>query len=204
MKFPFKREYTDEKILEILSKGTEEEDQVLRFIYKNNYRIIKRMILEHGGQRSDVEDVFQEAIIVLYEKIKSNQFKLTGTIKAFLYVVAQNIWRTQKKKKSKFTSNEPFEQLLDVPESGENITETNTEITTIVDRIMNELKPDCRMILQLSIYRKLDMKVIAGRMGFKNEQIARNKKNKCLNYLRKILHRFPDYERSLREYLQTG
>ena len=202
IQFPFRRRYSDAKIIEVLSQGSEEENKVLEFIYEEHYRSVQRLILRKGGQKSDVPDLFQDAVVVFYEKAKAGNFQLKGSIGAFLAVVAQNIWLTGRKRGEKILPEADLEQF--VPVNGYRTTPLpfEDERSQLVGQIMAELKSDCRTILYLSIYRKLNMKVIAEIMGYKNEQIARNKKNKCLNSLRRKIGDFPQFKETLREFLE--
>ena len=202
MKFPFRKHYSDEKTIEILSQGTEEEENVLEYLYETHYRSVQQMIISRGGQKSDAPDIFQDAIIAFYENVKAKKFQLSSSIKAYLFIIAQNIWITKQKKAGKIISTGSTEELEAFSNKTVHLVSPPKELSPIVDQIMQELKPDCRLILQLSIYNKMSMKAIAKKMGFKNEQVARNKKNKCLNYLRKILHENPKYERVLKTLLE--
>ena len=61
------------------------------------------------------------------------------------------------------------------------------ELSGFIQKLLVDLKEDCKKILTLAIYERLPMDEIAKQMGFLNSQIARNKKYKCLNHLKKII-----------------
>ena len=203
--FPFKKRFTDEEIVTILAEGVvEKEDEAIKHLYKHHYRSIQRMILSRGGMKNDVPDIFQDTIIAFYENVKSDKFKLERSIKNYLYIIAQNKWINKQKKNQKITPTENIEQLAEKSAYKNESIDYNWNQYGIIEKIMNRLKPDCRMILQLSIYQKMSMKDIAEHMSFKNSQIARNKKSKCLNYLRNILLQFPEDNLALIALLERG
>lgn len=53
---------------------------------------LKIYILKNGGTNEDANDVFQDALVVLYKKLQLPDFKLTASINTYLHAVAQNIW----------------------------------------------------------------------------------------------------------------
>lgn len=205
IEFPFRKSFTDEQILIILNEGlVKKENEVIKYLYKSNYRYIQKMVISRGGRKNDVPDIFQDTLIVFYENVKSGKFKLNQPIKNYLYIIAQNKWINRQKKLKRITSLEHEEQLEAPTSSIVEAPEYNWNEYNIIDRVMNKLKPDCKMVLQLSIYQKMSMHSIAEQMGFKNDQIARNKKRKCLNYLRDILRKFPEDRKALVELFEKG
>ena len=68
--------YHDEAIL----SGLQTRDVVIiKYIYKKFYQPVRHMITSNSGSEMDAEDVFQDALIVIYNKIKSGSLKLTSS-----------------------------------------------------------------------------------------------------------------------------
>ena len=44
-------------------------------------------MLNNNGNEDDAKDIFQESIIVLYEKVKAGKFELSSKLKTFIYSV---------------------------------------------------------------------------------------------------------------------
>jgi hypothetical protein len=67
---------------QLLLKGLAENDtRAVEAIYKDNFNMIQAFILNNNGSYDDARDIFQEAMITLYEKAKSESFVLTCQIK---------------------------------------------------------------------------------------------------------------------------
>ena len=54
-----------------LIKGLALDDKTaIEAIYKDNYGLIQNLVINNSGTEDDAKDIFQEALIVLYEKSK--------------------------------------------------------------------------------------------------------------------------------------
>src|SRR5690606_32505039 len=62
------------------------------WVYKKYYPSISRFILQNNGNEGDAEDIFQESIVVLYQKVTTPDFQLTSALKTFLFSIAKNLW----------------------------------------------------------------------------------------------------------------
>ena len=65
---------------------------VLKRLYVAHFPMILKLIINNNGTPDDAKDIYQEAIIVLYNKIKSGDFELTSKLKTFIYSVCRRLW----------------------------------------------------------------------------------------------------------------
>jgi DNA-directed RNA polymerase specialized sigma24 family protein len=76
-----------------LLKGLAGNDRnAIETIYKAHYSMIQTLIINNSGTSDDARDIFQEAIIVLYEKAKSGSFELHAQLKTYIYAVCRRLW----------------------------------------------------------------------------------------------------------------
>jgi len=179
--------YTDKKIIQdILSTSTHANNLALDSLYNRFYVVIQRFIIANKGTEEEAKDVFQEAIITLYENIKNGKFEQKSSIKTYLYSTGKYLWFNELKKKKKMQ-----------------LTELNNETTTSGDFAdFNDKQPDqdtqliallarmgdtCRNILTMYYYKKLSMKEIAYQLNFGSPESAKVQKNKCMNKLKNML-----------------
>ena len=80
---------TEQDLLEGLAKNDRE---AIETIYKQHYNMVQSMILSNSGYPEDARDIFQEAMIVLYEKARSGSFELNSQLKTYLYSVCRRLW----------------------------------------------------------------------------------------------------------------
>ena len=64
----------DQKLIELLQ--ADKTDKAFYKLY-SGYPKVEKLVLSKGGNKEDAQDVFQEALIVLYRKVNTTDFKLT-------------------------------------------------------------------------------------------------------------------------------
>lgn len=74
----------DHKIVQLLREG--KESIAFRKLY-SCYPKIEKLILSNGGSKSDAEDLFQEALIIFYEKVQQSNFELRSSISTYLQIL---------------------------------------------------------------------------------------------------------------------
>ena len=85
-----KAEPTEEIIL--LQRLAQNDRQAAESIYKQHFNMIQSLIINNNGSFDDARDIFQEAVIVLYEKARSGTFELNCQLKTYLYSVCRRLW----------------------------------------------------------------------------------------------------------------
>ena len=190
--------FTDEEVIEVIEQSSAALDDVLKYLYQKISTSLKPLVLSEGGSIDDVEDVVQDAVIVFYEKIKNKELRLHSTVLGYIYIVGKYIWNNKRRKKRKQL------HLVDDRVKTEDAEDFDVELFDInekafVGELMSQLGTGCQKVLTQSIYEQLSMEQIAEQNGYKNEQIARNKKYKCLKQLRKIIESSERFQSMLKE-----
>lgn len=163
-----------------------QDDKVLNYLYDHYYQTVKNHVLSNSGSEEDVSDVFQDAIITLYQKISADNFTLTSELKGYFFGIARNIWNVQLRhirRNEELNSDFPDdndEEVLDI------------FFQRIMSKAFNQLKPDCQECLTM-YYDGFSYEEIAERLGLKNESYARRKKYLCKEALMEIIKEDPEY-----------
>lgn len=167
---------TDEKVLELIRSGNE---KALEFLYKKNYRMVVRLIMRNSGSEDEAKDIFQDTLVVFWEKIRSNKLVLTSKISTYLFSVAQNLWR--KELDRKIRNSGEMKDGVSQPDW------ERKEKSDIIQQCLQSLSETCRRILTLYYFDQLSMVDLAREMGFANADTAKTKKYKCKNELDKLV-----------------
>lgn len=170
-----------------LLQGLAQDDKkAIETIYKENYNTIQALIINNNGTADDAKDVFQEAMIVLYQKVKSGTFEPQSRIKTYLYAVSRRIWLKRLLQQNKFLNgNDNHEELVIVDEDVEDHERRDVEFT-MMEKAMNSLGEPCRSLLEAFYLQKRQMQDIASSFGYTNADNAKNQKYKCLMRLKKL------------------
>jgi len=196
--FRKKESYSDSEIISILTSRKKHEDAVLRFLYAEVQPSLTKFILSNNGSSDDVEDIIQDAIIVFYEKVKNNQLQLEKTVSGYIYTVGKYMWynKLRKNKKQVRLENNDFSKI-GLDEFDIELFHTNE--TSFVKELLSKIGKACQTVLQQSVFEKIAMDQIAQLNGYKNEQIARNKKYRCLKELRTVIEQSTQYQTIVNE-----
>ncbi len=171
-----------EVVLGILNNS----EEALNKLYVGYYPMILQFILNNNGNEEDAKDVYQEAIIVLYNKIKSGDFELTSKLKTFIYAVSRRIWLKKLSQESKKPMN--VIDFADV-EAVENDMEKHEEKDQQFEKMHSALVllgEPCKTIIQDFYINNLSMQDISEKFGYTNTDNAKTQKYKCLQRLKKL------------------
>lgn len=159
---------------EILSRISEGDEKVLDYLYKKNYRMMSRIVLSGNGTEDEAKDIYQDALIIFWQKAISGKLILTSKISTYLYSICLNLWRKELDKKAKFTDNEVRDDVLQEFQEHE-----KKEKIRIVHECINELGETCKKILSYHYFDGMSMEDIAKKLDLANANTAKTKKYKC-------------------------
>lgn len=166
----------DSEILERISRG---DERMLDRLYKKYYRMMTNIVLSNNGTEQEAKDVYQEALLVFWQKTVSGKLVLTSKISTYLYSICLNQWRKELERKSRLSSEE-VESSYDLPHDA-------LERARIVRECIEELGDVCKKVLSLHYFDGLTMSDIATQMGFANTDTAKTKKYKCKKKLDSLI-----------------
>jgi len=172
---------------QLLLKGLVANDtKAVETIYKENFAMIQSFIINNNGTYDDARDIFQEAIITLYEKAKSESFVLTCLIKTYLYSVCRRLWLKRLQQMGRYVAQSDILEETVAVEDDIAIHEKRNADFAIMDRAMNSLGEPCKSLLESYYLQKKAMHEIAADFGYTNADNAKNQKYKCLMRLKKL------------------
>jgi RNA polymerase sigma factor (sigma-70 family) len=189
--------YSDEAILEGLRLRS---DYIINFIYKEYFPLIKFLVYENGGSGEDAEDVFQDGIIIIYNKISLNELRLTCSFKTYMYSVCRNLWLQKlSKRKAIFDKLTDVEEFIDLPQDLlKEASIAEAEMHRIIQIHFLALPDDCQKVLKLFL-KNIPLRDIAGIMGFKTENYAKTRKYLCKEELKKRIADDPRSQKFLKD-----
>lgn len=163
-------------------------------VYRENYKPVLAWVQARGGSADDGADVFQEAMVILFQKAQQEEFRLTCKIGTYLVAVAKYIWY----KKLQQQQRQPDFLLPDAGEDGsgpdhayEDDLKVQEEREAHFDQLgiaMEELGEPCRSLLRSFYHENRSMQEIAVLFGYTNPDNAKTQKYKCLTRLKKLFY----------------
>ena len=170
-----------------LLKGLAQNDsRAVEALYKNHFSMIQHFVTNNNGSFDDARDIFQEAMITLYEKVQLDNFALTCQIKTYLFSICKNLWLKRLQQMGKYSAPlSAQEETISVQEDLDRF-EKKDAAFAIMDRSLNSLGEPCKSLLEGYYLNKKGMQELASQFGYTNADNAKNQKYKCLMRLKKL------------------
>ena len=166
----------DSEVLERISRG---DERVLDHLYKKYYRMMTKIVLSNNGTEEEAKDVYQEALLVFWQKASGGKLVLTSKISTYLYSICLNQWRKELDRKSRLSSEEVEGAGYQGHEEKERL--------RIVKECIEELGDVCKGVLMYYYFDGMSMQDIAKKMNFANTDTAKTKKYKCKKKLDSLI-----------------
>ncbi len=178
-----KAEYNEQALLKGLANN---DSKAVETLYKSHFGMIQHFVTNNNGSLDDARDIFQEAMITLYEKVQTDSFSLTCQIKTYLFSICKHLWLKRLQQMGRYstplsTEEESVSLEMDMDESA-----NKDAAFAIMDRALNSLGEPCKSLLEGYYLNKKDMQALAAEFGYTNSDNAKNQKYKCLMRLKKL------------------
>jgi RNA polymerase sigma factor (sigma-70 family) len=171
-----------EVVLGILNNS----DDALNKLYIGYFPMVLQFILNNNGDEDDAKDVYQEGIIVLYNKIKGGDFELSSKLKTYIYSVCRRIWLKKLAQQSKKTNNiSDFEDIVSIDVDIEDHEQKEEQFDKMQSALLHLGEP-CKTIIQDFYLNNLSMQDISEKFGYTNTDNAKTQKYKCMQRLKKL------------------
>jgi len=176
----------DLKEQELLRGLALSDKKAIETIYKENYNMVQSLVINNSGTVQEAKDVFQEAMIVLFEKARSGTFELNCQIKTYVYSVCRRIWLKRLQQYNRYSVEmESLSETVPVEEDIEEHEKRDEEFM-ILEKAVGSLGEPCKSLIEAFYFQKRNMQEIASQFGYTNADNAKNQKYKCLMRLKKL------------------
>ncbi|MEM9548101.1 MAG: sigma-70 family RNA polymerase sigma factor [Bacteroidota bacterium] len=165
-------------------KNPEKELQKLYSLAKQ--KCITILIKKFPILASDAEEIFQEGMTILWEKIEKNEFT-EGKLEPYLMGIMKNLGHTrnrQYKKDQNFKQKKSIDRIL---YSENPLTAYNEERISLVNQALNKMGDPCKKLLDLYFNKQKSTEEIIKIMEYKNANTLKSKKYKCIKRLQNLV-----------------
>jgi RNA polymerase sigma factor (sigma-70 family) len=174
----------DARILDLIRSGDEE---ALVRLYESNRRSVTALVTRNRGTIDDANDVLQEALVILWERVRQGRYEARAKLSTFVYATAKNIWLRHLARQRRET---PMDMLPDTSPAEDPSPLEEMVVTETAARVahaLSRLGEPCKTLLTLFYWEEASMQEIAMRLGFANAETAKSKKYQCKQALHKLL-----------------
>jgi RNA polymerase sigma factor (sigma-70 family) len=166
----------DNEIVESIRKGNREKP--IRYLYKE-FPVIKANILASGGNKEIAEEIFNDALLLLIEKVSHPSFELSSKLSTYLFGISRFLWKNELRRQNRKQDLE-WEGAVILSEEFMNMDEEREERFQALETIIASLSKKCQDIFERLYYKNQSMQEIATALGFSSENSAKTQKYKCM------------------------
>ncbi|NGM66284.1 RNA polymerase sigma factor [Sphingobacterium sp. SGR-19] len=173
---------------EIIDGIREGNNLAIQQLYQIHFPPIANMVINNRGSREEAQDIFQETVMVLYNKISDGDFVLSSRLQTFLYAISKRLWLkhlTRGEAKYHKDSIDDYGESLAAEEIIEDHEVKEANLVQMEDAL-DGLGEPCRTILYDFYIQGRSMTAICEKFGYTNADNAKTQKYKCLQRLKKI------------------
>ena len=176
---------TDDTILaKLQSDSPEEQNQAFEYLYATEYKAVRAFVTRNHGTRVDAQDVFQDALVVLYTNLRQDNLVLRSSLHTYLQSVCRNIWKKKRRDKKPTVD---LESMADPPFEPSHLEVLQAdEKTKVMADYIARLGEECQRILTLYYFERVRIKKIAELLEISGEAVAKNRKARCMKNLRSL------------------
>ncbi len=144
--------HTDHQYIEALRHN---DPKKINEIYQRYASQARNWIVQHGGSVADAQDVFQEAVLALFDKAQNKDFVLTCPLGGMLHIIYSRKWidrLRQKNKESGVRKEEELRYSQEVSPDELTLAEEALEASARHDKLnrcFEQLSDVCRQLLTL-------------------------------------------------------
>lgn len=165
---------------------SDDREAWLTALYKKAFPLVANHISRMGGSFDDARDIFQDALIIYYEKSAASALTLKYSDEAYLFGIARYLWNKRYKENIRQSSldimNADFDEHVGLSEV------TDQEISASrLFRLLQTAGQKCMQLLSAFYYENLNMEEVAERFGFSGPRSATVQKFKCLEKVKETV-----------------
>lgn len=164
---------------ELFARIQKGDEKALEIIYKKYYRMMTKLVVTNSGTEDEARDVYQDALVVFWQKARSANFVLTSKMSTYIYSICQNLWRKELDRKKRLSNEE--KDAVEVTDMDK------PEREKIIAKCLDQLGETCRKVLMYYYFDEMSMQEIADKLGFANTDTAKTKKYKCKQKLDELV-----------------
>lgn len=174
---------TDAILLQLLRQRNSRAYRALR----KYYPMCRKRLAQLGISEEDSKDIYQESVILLYEKLQDRAFELHAKVSTYLYSVCERkgleYYRYQQREAA--LSRVALSREMKTSPSAEEYTKMPDDEQ--IRAAIQSLGYPCKELLAAFYYHKEKLKDLYVEMGYSSENTAKQAKFKCMKRLKKDL-----------------
>ncbi|PBQ32430.1 RNA polymerase subunit sigma-70 [Sphingobacteriaceae bacterium] len=162
------------------TKKAQTNEEIFVHAYKTAFPKVSLFVKKMGGNFDEAKDIFQDALVIYYEKTRTQPFEQEHSSAHYITGIARHLWY-KKYRDSKSTKS--LSSIADLKTEEEEDPKVSKNLLQFVEVSGKK----CMELLKAFYYEKLNMKDLSLQFGFSGERSATTQKYKCLEKVRNAI-----------------
>ena len=166
----------------LLNNTPGQREELFIGLYKKAFPTVASYVSKMGGSFDDAKDIFQDALVIYYEKMVSATIEINVNENAYLLGIAKHLWAAKFREEMHCIPLDAAGSAYDFIDDNEPQPSTGKLIT-----YLETAGQKCMEILRAFYYDKLPADKIAGLFGYSGIRSATVQKYKCMEKVRETI-----------------
>lgn len=154
-------------------------------LYQKYFVYTKKFVLNNRGSLEDAEDIFQDALVILYEKLYADNFNAYTCLANYVSGISKNLW-LKKLRNKEFPTEIPDNYYINNQEEINTAIENERDYWDKLNDYINSVSSHCKNLIQDIFMKNKSIEEIQTKYQYSSRHNAQNQKHKCVEQIRKI------------------
>lgn len=156
------------------------DDAAIELLYAKVFPLVKKYIVKRGGNKEDVSDIFQDALVDFYRMLSDKKYDPKYKVEAFVYNLCIYKWLNKIKRDQRIKYKDDLEiSFQDYEDIHRHEYTFVGKDEAILDSLFSKIGEKCKELLTYTIFYDLMMEDIVLRMGFNSTAAAKMQHQRC-------------------------
>lgn len=163
----------------------EDSNNAFGILYQKYFVYTKKFILNNKGNQEDAEDIFQDSLLILYEKLSVDNFEVYTCLGNYIVGISKNLW-LKKLKNRNFYIEFPETYFIENQEEINAAIENEKFFWEKLNGYIQSISSHCQNLIHDIFIRNKTIEEIQDKYQYSSRHNAQNQKYKCVEQIRKI------------------
>ncbi|KMQ59328.1 RNA polymerase sigma factor, sigma-70 family protein [Chryseobacterium angstadtii] len=154
-------------------------------LYQKYFGSTKKFILSNKGKLEDAEDIFQDSLLILYEKLYADDFKIFTCLGNYVFGISKNLW-LKKLRNNGFSVEITENYYAENQEEIDLAIENENSYWDKLNFYIGSISSHCQNLIQDIFIKNKSIEEIQNKYQYSSKHNAQNQKHKCVEQIRKI------------------
>ncbi|NIF06674.1 sigma-70 family RNA polymerase sigma factor [Chryseobacterium sp. Tr-659] len=154
-------------------------------LYITYYPKCKDYILKNKGKSEDAEDIFQDALLILFEKLHADNFEVYTCLSNYLMGITKNLW-LRKLTNRVFYVEYPDQYYQENQHAIDLAIDKEIDYLEKLSDYMKKISDHCQDLLTDIFFKNKNIIEIQQKYNYSNKHNAQNQKYKCIEQIKNV------------------